>query len=66
MDGTKETVSPLSFCGAFPPFSGAKGPTLVLETKGKRLKLVQTILGMKLIPFHSEAATKDEMTDQGP
>ena len=40
-------------------------PARVLETEGKSLKLVQTILGMNLIPFPSEVAIKNEMTDPG-
>lgn len=40
-------------------------PALVLETEGKDLKLVQTILGVNLIPFPSEVPIKNEMTDPG-
>lgn len=53
------------FAELFPRFLVPEMPALVLETEGKSLKLVQTILGMNLIPFRSEVAIKKEMADPG-
>lgn len=53
------------FTEPFPCFLVPEMPVLVLETKGKSLKLVQTILGMNLTAFPSEVAIKNEMMDPG-